>query len=94
MIGTRKQWNDSLQLGIMQFLVYGICTVSWRAVAQANVFAAVLADTSFASINFFVVKKISQGKDEASLVPWIGYTIGGVLGTVTVFYFSLWVLGK
>jgi hypothetical protein len=94
LIGTKKQWSDALYLGIMQFLNYGICTISWRAVAQANIMASILTDTSLASLNFFVIKKIAKEHEDSAMIPWLGYTIGGALGTVTGIYSSIWLLGK
>jgi len=83
-----------MYLGIMQFLTYGICTVSWRAVSQANILASVLADTSFASVQYFVIKRIAKDREDSALIPWFGYTFGGVIGTVVGIYMSLWWFGK
>lgn len=85
--------KDALKLAAMQFLSWSICTLSWRAVAQANVPAAILTDTTLGTLSFFVLRKIAKA-DETSLVPWIGYTLGGVAGTVTGIYVSLWWFGK
>ena len=90
----KKAWKDAIILGVMQYFSWGICTVSWRAVAQANLMVSILADTTLGSLQFFIIKKITKQTDDEGLIPWIGYTVGGVLGTVTGIYFSLWVLGK
>lgn len=91
---TKRQIFDSLQLGLMQFLTYGICSVSWRAVAQANIMAAVIADGIFGSLQFFVIKKMIKAKDEDGLLNWFGYMSGGVLGTIVGIYLSIFWLGK
>lgn len=91
---TKDQMKVALELAVMQFLNWGICTISWRAVAQANIMASVLTDSTLATLQFFVLKKIAQGKDDSSLIPWFGYTVGGVLGTIAGIYTSLWLLGK
>lgn len=90
--GTR--WKDALVLGLMQFLSWGICTMSWRAVAQANVHAAILTDSTLATLNFFVIKRIVKGKGEDTFVAWLGYTFGAVLGTVSGIHLSLFWFGK
>lgn len=84
---------DAFKLAAMQFLSWSICTLSWRAVAQANIPAAVLTDTTLGTLSFFVLRKIAKA-DDTTLIPWIGYTLGGVAGTVTGIYLSLWWFGK
>jgi len=93
-ITIRKMCKDALVLAVMQYLSWGICTISWRAVAQANITASVITDTSLATLQFFVFRKIAKTTDENFLIPWIGYTIGGVLGTITGIYLSILWLGK
>lgn len=39
---TKQQWKDAFQLAWMQFLVYGIATVSMKAVVQANIPMAIM----------------------------------------------------
>lgn len=91
---TKRQCIDSLELGFMQFLNWGICTISWRAVAQANIVASIITDTTLATLTFFVIKKMMQGKDEDNFIQWVGYTVGGVMGTVAGIYSSIYFLGK
>jgi hypothetical protein len=90
----RKQVIDSLQIGFMQFLNWGICTISWRAVAQANYLMSVITDTSLATLTFLVLKKMMKSGENDTFMQWLGYTIGGVLGTVAGIYLSLRLLGK
>lgn len=78
----------------MQFLNWGICTISWRAVAQANYVASVITDTTLATLTFFVIRKMVKEQDESSFVQWLGYTIGGVLGTLVGIWSSIHLLGK
>lgn len=90
----RKQLKDALVLGVMQYLSWGISTISWRAVAQANIPASVVTDATLATVNFFVIKNLAKDRDESSFIPWLGYTIGGVLGTVTGILSSKFLLGQ
>jgi hypothetical protein len=87
-------WRDSCIFAGIQFLSFAICTMSWRAVAQANILAAVVTDAILSTLSFFLFRKIVDSAKNDALIPWLGYTIGGVLGTVFGIYFSLWVLGK
>ena len=89
-----RVWRDSAILAGMQFLNWGICTISWRAVAQANIPASIVTDTLLATLSFFLFRKIANSSHENAFIPWLGYTIGGVIGTVSGIYLSLVLLGK
>jgi len=86
--------DTAVQLGIMQFLNWGICTISWRAVSQANYVASIITDSTLATLSFFVIRKMVKDQDEGSFVQWMGYTVGGVLGTLAGIRVSLFWLGK
>jgi len=90
----RLQLRDALWLAVMQYLSWGICTISWRAVAQANILASVITDSTLATLQFFVFRRIAKDTNSDVLVPWIGYMVGGVLGTISGIYLSIWILGK
>jgi hypothetical protein len=94
MIKIPQKYLNAIELGVMQFFSWGISTISWRAVAQANIMASVITDTSLATLNFFVIKKMMKNKDEETLLAWFGYTVGGVLGTIVGVYSSIYLLGK
>jgi hypothetical protein len=81
-------------LGIMQLVNWCLCTISWRAVSQANYPAAIVNDAILASLQFFVIRRMVKSQDEGSLIQWAGYTLGGVAGTVVGIWLSLWWLGK
>ncbi len=85
--------KDAVMLASIQFLSWSICTLSWRAVAQANVPVAILTDSTLGTLQFFVIRKIAKG-EATTLLQWLGYTVGGVMGTVTGIYTSLWWFGK
>ena len=91
---TKRQLIDAAELGLMQFLNWGICTMSWRAVSQANYLASVITDTTLATLTFFAFKKLMKGKDDDNFIQWLGYTVGGVLGTVVGIWSSIYILGK
>ena len=87
-------WKDAAILAVMQFFNWGICTISWRAVAQANFPAAIITDTTLATLTFFLFRKIANSSHENAFIPWLGYTVGGVAGTIVGIYTSLIWLGK
>jgi hypothetical protein len=89
-----KAIDTALQLGVMQFFNWGICTISWRSVAQANYGASIITDSALASLTFFVIRKMVKDQDENSFVQWFGYTLGGVCGTLAGIKISLLWLGK
>lgn len=70
-----------LLLGGAQFLNYAVCTLSWRAVAQANIPVASATDALLASLQFFILRKVIDSKED-TLAAWLAYTTGGVLGTI------------
>jgi len=89
-----KLWKGAAQLAVMQFLSWGIGTVSIRAAVQANVAATIMTDILLGSLQFFIFRKLAKDIDQNCFIPWIGYTAGGVLGAVYGIYFSVWMLGK
>lgn len=89
----KKEIQAAAILGLLQFLSWGICTVSWRAVSQANIHASIITDTTLGTLNFFIIRRIAKS-EATTVVQWIGYTVGGVLGTISGIYFSIWWLGR
>src|SRR3954466_11215355 len=90
----RDQIREALILGGTQFLSWGICTISWRAVAQANTTASVITDSILSTLNFFLFRRLIKKANDEAVIPWLGYTIGGVIGTITGVKLSLLLLGK
>ncbi len=85
--------KDALTLAGLQFLNWGLCTISWRSVSQANITASIITDTTLGTLQFFVIRKIAK-TDADSIPQFLGYTIGGVAGTVAGIYLTIWLLGK
>ena len=59
----KKLKEASLLFGV-QIVLYAIWCINFRAVADAHYHAAAISDFMIASINFFVIKKISHGQDQ------------------------------
>jgi hypothetical protein len=87
-------WKEACYMGLSQFLSWGLCTVSWRSVSQANIPTSIVVDFTLASLQFFVFRRLIKNKDEDSLLLWFFYAAGGVLGTVVGILGSVRWLGQ
>lgn len=70
----------------IQVFSYGMLCINYRAVALANIPLAAITDFVIASFNFFIIKKIASSDD--SFHEWLGYALGGVVGSVIGIYYS------
>jgi hypothetical protein len=76
----------------MQILSYSMVCFSFRAVAQAHYAASVGVDIIYASLTFFVLRKIAKSED--TLIAWAGYTAGSAVGTALGIWVSQVILGR
>jgi len=90
----KMKLKDPFIIGVLQFLNWGLCTISCRATSQANIMACIMTDTLLTSFNFFLYRKIAKGADEGAFIPWLFYTIGGLCGTVVGILLSIKILGR
>ena len=74
-----KKFKEAGLLFSVQIVLYAIWCINFRAVADAHYHAAAISDFMIASINFFVIKKISHGQDQFH--QWLGYALGSVVGS-------------
>ena len=72
--------KNFLILFVSQFVLYTIVCVSFIAVVNKNYFMIAITDITFASINYFVIKKIATNDD--TLYSFLGYTLGSTLGSL------------
>lgn len=77
----------------LQLWNYSVATMSWRAVAQANYLSSVIIDTIYGAAAFFIIKRVANQEDR-SYWGFIGYSLGGGLGTVTGIWLSKQILGQ
>lgn len=82
-----KKLKEASILCLIQIVLYGILCINFRAVADAEYHKAALTDFIIASLNFFVIKKISSTTD--SLHQWIGYVVGSIIGSYLGIYLSI-----
>jgi hypothetical protein len=88
----RKAMREAVLFFFIQILNYGLITFNFRAIAQANVMNSVGSDLIFASLGFFVIRRIARS--ESSILSWIGYTAGSGIGTYIGIVVSQAWLGK
>lgn len=76
----------------IQIVNYSLLCINYRAVAHANYLQSATTDFIIASLSFFVIKKIAHGDD--TIHQWLGYALGGVVGSILGIYLSTLMLGK
>ena len=83
----KEKLKEAIILGVIQIVLYSILCMNFRAVAEAHYHEAALTDFLVASMNFFVIRKISQSTD--AFHQWIGYVSGSVIGSYLGIYLSV-----
>jgi hypothetical protein len=86
-----KKYQDALLMFIIQLVNYSLLVINFRAVAQANYFWSAITDFTVASFSFFVIKKIAKSDDSFHL--WLGYSLGGLAGSIVGIWISLMIHG-
>ena len=76
---------------IIQVVSYGLLCINYRAVAQAHYFWDSLSDFAIATLSYFVIKRIATSDN--TLHQWLGYALGGVVGSILGIYLSTVLLG-
>jgi uncharacterized membrane protein YfcA len=84
--------KEFLVLFLIQIVSYSLLVINYRAVAQANYVHSAVSDFAIASLSFYVIKKIAHGQD--NFHQWLGYALGGVVGSIIGIYISVHLLGK
>lgn len=82
----KTKLKEFLIMFCIQVFSYGMLCINYRAVALANIPLAAITDFVIASFNFFIIKKIAASDD--SFHEWLGYALGGVVGSVIGIYYS------
>ena len=75
-----------------QVTSYSILCINYRAVAQALYFWASLSDFAIATLTYFVIKRIATSDN--TLHQWLGYALGGVVGSLFGIWLSTVILGS
>ena len=83
--------KEGLIMFLIQIVSYSLLCINFRAVAQAHYFQAAISDFSIATLGYFVIKKLAT--TDNSLHQWLGYSLGGVVGSILGIYLSKILLG-
>lgn len=85
-----KQQKDFLILFLTQVLMYTILCINYRAVAKGDYLQSAVSDFMIASASFFVIKRIAKEEKEGdnAFWPWLGYALGGVVGSILGIWIS------
>lgn len=83
--------KESLFMFSIQLINYSLLVVNFRAVAHANYLWSGVTDFAIASFSFFVIKKIAKSDDSFHL--WLGYSLGGLVGSFLGIWLSLLIHG-
>lgn len=75
-----------------QFVLYGLLTWNYRAIANIWPVSVVSSDLAIALINFKLIKKITESADHGPAL--YGYVLGGAVGSLCSMYLSLWLFGR
>lgn len=75
-----------------QFAIYFLIIANNRAFNRDDYFLAGSTDMLFASLQFFIIKRIAKDEDK-SYATFTGYVLGGVIGTLVSMYVSKEFLG-
>lgn len=78
-------------LMITQFLSYTLIIINTRAYNQKNYLITIVSDIFFGLYGFFIIKAVSDTNNKYS---WLGYTIGGAIGSAAGIKLSEIILGQ
>jgi hypothetical protein len=70
----------------LQFTLYLLVTVNFRAIAQARYGWTILTDTLISGAQFWIIRKV--GTSAESLVAWSGFVFGGAVGSTAGIWLS------
>jgi len=83
--------KEFLLMFAIQVVSYSLICINYRAVAQAHYTWSALSDFVFASLSYFVIKRIAHSDN--TFHQWLGYALGGVAGSILGIYLSTVLLG-
>jgi hypothetical protein len=82
----KKKVQEFCTFFMLQLVGYLLITINYRAIAEANYGLTAGSDFAFASLSFFVIRKIA--KSEEQVHQWAGYATGSVVGSLLGIYIS------
>lgn len=79
------KYREALIIAGAQTALFAILCVNFRAIAEADYAVALISDALVAAMQFFVIRRITQGDEQAH--RFAGYVIGSVLGS----WLGIWI---
>jgi hypothetical protein len=77
--------RDFLTMFASQLCAYLLITINYRAVARGNYLWTAATDLSFAAFNFGLIRRIAKSETRSA---WLGYTLGGCVGSLLGIFLS------
>lgn len=68
-----------------QLCAYLLITLNYRAVAHASYVGTAASDLIFVAFNFGFIQRIAKANSTSA---WVGYTLGGVVGSLLGIFVS------
>lgn len=90
MLKKFPDWAQPLIFFVTQFFCYALFVLNGRAYNQGNYFVTVVSDLFFGAYGFFIIKAVGEAKHRWS---WVGYMLGGAVGSVAGIWISKLILG-
>jgi hypothetical protein len=84
--------KEFLIMFVIQVTSYSLLCINFRAVSQAHYFWSSLSDFAIATLNYFVIKRIAHSDN--TFHQWLGYALGGVVGSLLGIWLSTVILGS
>lgn len=92
---SKTPLKDKIKEFMIMFMIqttsYGLLVINMRAVAQAHYFFSAISDFAIATLGYFVIKRIAHSDN--TLHQWLGYALGGVVGSLLGIWISKLMLG-
>lgn len=83
----KSKWGQFWFFFMTQCISYFMIVANTRAFTQGYYVWTAVTDTFIAGQNFIMIKAISKQEDDRNLWAGLGYTIGGMVGSLL----SIWV---
>jgi hypothetical protein len=77
--------KDFFVMFFSQLCAYLLITINMRAIAHSNYAWTAGSNLTFAGFNYWLIKRIAKSE---STLAWIGYTLGGVTGSMLGIFLS------
>jgi hypothetical protein len=84
--------KEFLLMFTIQVISYSLLCINYRAVAQAHYFWSALSDFAIATLGYFVLKHLATSA--STVHQWLGYALGGVVGSIFGIWLSTVMLGS